>query len=634
MCASIDEVTQSIESSTTAILEFENSIRDIDWEIFDIIHERISDITSEAEFLIELMSNEKLFDDNGKLTGQGASTIALHAMNYNTAMYQSDEYGKEIAELDKQIADDPYDQELINRRRELVELQREAILEAENQKNAIRDLVEEGIELEISALDEKIQKYEEALNSQKDLYEYQKKVEEQTSEIANLQKKLSAYSGDDSEEAKAKVQQLQLELKNAENELAETEMDKLISDTSAMLDNLMTEAELILNQRLDNIDFLLSQVIDGVNAASSLSEEQLANLLASLGEDGTLASALGVEGAIAQAIVNAVGENGSIKNILNKEVTSVGTTLSNAMNDIWSVGEGNAKSVLTMYGNNFQDKLTTTNAVLNDIKADIAAMVDDVDKDAQKKTEENKTSTSEKKDPTKDSSSEKKTPAKDDKKSASSGDGKPKVGDKVKFVSGKYYYDSQGKKPLGSKNQGKEVYITNINTKSWATHPYHISTGKKLGSGDLGWLKLDQLSGYATGKYNFSNDELAWTQEGKKEEYIIRPSDGAILTPVARKGSVLNAQASSNIWNMANSPAEFIKDNLKLDASNVPNNSNVNHSVVQHFDNITFSMPNVHSYNEMLVQMQKDPKFDKLVTAITLDKIAGKSSLAKGKSIR
>lgn len=168
MCAEIDSVTQSIEESTTALLEFDNAIREIDWSVFDLIQERISGVASESEFLIELMSNDKLFDDNGKLTGQGVSTMGLHALNYNAAMYQSDEYGKEIAKLNSQIAEDPYDQELINRRNELIELQRESILEAENQKNAIKDLVEEGINLELDALEEKINLYQESLDSQKD----------------------------------------------------------------------------------------------------------------------------------------------------------------------------------------------------------------------------------------------------------------------------------------------------------------------------------------------------------------------------------------------------------------------------------------------------------------------------------
>ena len=619
-CAAIDEVTQSIESSSTALLEYARAIEEINWSVFDLIQERISDITAESEFLIELMSNDNLFDDKGKLTEQGASTLGLHALNYNTGMYQADEYGAEIAKLDKQIAKDPYDQELINRRRELVELQRESILAAEDEKIAIRDLVEEGINLELDALQELIDKKNEELESEKDLYEYSKKVSEQTENIANIQKQLSAYSSDNSEEAKAKIQELKVSLEEAETELQETEWDRYIDQQSQLLDTLYTDYETILNSRMDNIDFLLQQVIDGINATA--------------GEGGTLTSALGAEGAIAQAIVSAIGENGSVKNILNAEATKVGTTLSSTMNSIWSVGDGNAKSILTTYGTDFQSKLTTTNAVLNSIKVDISRMVDDVDKDAQKKVTANKTATSAKKDPTKTTTTKKSsTTTKKNTTKKSSGDGKAKVGDKVKFVSGQYYYDSQGKKPLGSHNLGKQVYITSINTKDWATHPYHISTGNKLGKGDLGWLKLNQLSGYASGKKRISNGQYAWTQENG-QEYIIRPSDGAILTPVAKGDSILNATASGNIWSMANNPAEFIKDNLGLDNANVPNGANVNNVYSQTIENVTFSMPNVHSYNEMLMQMQKDPKFDKLIKAMTIDQIAGKSSLAKNKSIR
>ena len=621
MCNEIDSVTQAIEESTTALLEYDNAMREIDWSVFDLIQERISAVSEEADFLIELMSSDKLYDDKGKLTGQGAATMGLHAQKYNAYMYQADDYGAEVAELDKQIAKDPYDQELINRRKEILELQREMILNAQQEKEAIRDLVEEGINLELEALQELIDKKNEELESEKDLYEYQKKVKEQTEEIASLEKQMAAYSGDDSEEAKAKVQELKVSLEEAKTELQETEWDKYISDTSALLDDLYNEYELILNQRLDNIDYLLQQVVDGVNA------------------DGAIASALGVDGAIANAIVSAVGENGSINSILNKEATSVGTTLSNAMNNIWSTGEGNAKSILTTYGQGFQDKLTTTNITLDGIKVSVNNMVSALNKEAEKKTTANKTSTSAKKDPTKDASNSAKTNTKTTttnntkttNTTKTTGDGVPKKGDKVKFVSGKYYYDSYGTKPLGSKNQGKEVYITNINKNG--SYPYHISTGKTLGNGDLGWLKLNQISGYASGKKDFLEDEIAWTQENGKE-FIIRPSDGAILTPLAKGDSVLNANASNNIWDMANNPSEFIKDNLNLGNANIPNNSNVNNNVTQNFENVVFSMPNVHSYNELLSQMSKDKDFEKLILSMSVDRLAGKSSLAKGKSIR
>jgi len=614
-CAAIDEVTQAIEEGSTAILEYARAMEEIDWSIFDLIQERISDVTEEADFLIELMSNKKLFDDDGKLTSQGLATMALHAQNYNTNMYAADTYGEEVAKLDAQIAKDPYDQELINRRNELLELQRESILAAEDEKNAIRDMVEEGIELELDALDERIQKYEEALDSQKDLYDYQRKVEESSKNISSLQKQLSSYEGFDDEETKAKVQQLKVELEEAEADLRETEYDKYLSDQTALLDTLYDEYELILNQRLDNVDYLLEQVIESINASA--------------GADSTIVSALGSEGAIAVAVSNNAT---SIKDTLTSEAKNVGVTLSSAMNNIWSTGEGNAKSVLTMYGEDFRTKSTTIITTLNGIKSSVNSMVSSLNKEATTKTKANKTTTSAKKNPTTTSS-----PKKTTKKSTSSGDGKPKIGDRVKYVSGQYYYDSQGKKPLGSHKKGEYVYITNINTKDWATHGYHISTGKKLGSGDLGWLKLNQISGYATGKNNFLNDEVAWTQEDwekKGEEFIVRPSDGAILTPIAKGDSVLTSAASKNIWDMANSPAEFIKDNLNLSATGIPNNSTVQSNYTQHLDKVVFNFPNVKNYEEMLYAMQKDRNFESLIQSMTINPIAGKSSLGKGKSIR
>lgn len=430
-----------------------------------------------------------------------------------------------------------------------------------------------------------------------------------------MQKQLSSYENDNSEETKAKVQELRVSLQEAEADLQETEFDRYITQQEQLLSTLYDEAELILNQRLDNIDYLLEQVILGINAAS--------------GEEGAIATALGSEGAIASALVNALGENGTIKTVLNTEANNVGATVSQSMNNIWSTGDGNAKSVLTMYGQGFQDKQTTTNTVLGNIKTDVAAMVDDVDKNASKKVEAPKTTTSAKKDPVKTNT----TPSATKPANTSSGDGKPKVGDKVTFVSGQYYYSSDGLQPRGSQNLGEQVYITKINTASWATHPYHISTGNKLGKGDLGWLKLNQISGYATGKKNISNSQYAWTQEDGKE-FIIRPSDGAILTPVAKGDSVLNARASGNIWNLANNPAEFIKDNLKLDSSNIPVNANVNNTYTQHIDKVVFDMENVKNYEEMLSAMRKDKNFERLILSMSIDRIAGKSGLAKNKSIR
>ena len=620
MCNEIDGVTQSIEEGKTALIEYDNAIRDIDWQVFDLIQERISDITAEADFLIELMSNKKLFDDKGKFTERGVATVGLHGQNYNTYMYAADEYGKEVDELDKQIAKEPYDQELINRRRELVELQRESILAAEDEKNAIRDLVEEGINIELDALQERIDLHNEELDSMKDLHDYQKKVKEQTEEIASLEKQMAAYSGDDSEEAKQKVQQIKLELENAKDDLAETEYDKLISDSSAMLDELYNEYELILNQRLDNIDFLLEQVINGINAAA--------------GAEGTITSALGAEGAIVAALG---GNTSTIKEALTAEAGKVGATLSTAMNNIWSVGDGNAKSVLTTYGKGFQDKQTTTNTVLNGIKVNIDKMVSNIDKDAQQKVEAPETQPSSVTNPTGNT----------DKGSTNSKPNLPSINTTNKkaitdetlngIAAAIWVYGSKsgwGNNPfrenklsdkLGASNAKKVQQYINSYGASGKLYNFWIKKGKNLDK--------YKYNAFKSGVKDIDEAQFAWTQENGRE-FIVRPSDGAILTPVAKGDSVLTSNASGNIWSMANNPTEFIKDNLNLGTSNVPNNSNVQSNYTQHLDKVVFNFPNVKNYDEMLSAMQKDPNFERLLLSMTIDRIAGKSSLAKGKSIR
>lgn len=616
-CAAIDEVTRAIEEANTSIIEYNNSIRDIDWQIFDIMQERISGVTAEADFLIELMSNKKLFDDDGKLTSQGLATMGLHTQNYNTHMYQADTYGEEVSKLNGQIAKDPYNQELINRRNELLELQRESILAAEGEKDAIRDMVEEGINLELDALQERIDLHNEELDSMKDLYDYQKRVEESSKNIASLRKQLSAYEGFDDEETRAKVQELKVSLEEAEADLKETEYDKYISDQQALLDTLYNEYELILNTRLDNVDYLLESVIDSINIASSA--------------EGVIATALGSDGAISMAISNNAT---AIKETLTSESNKVGMTLSSAMNNIWSVGEGNAKSVLTMYGDDFKTKSATIITTLNGIKADIAAMVDDVDKDAKKKVDESKTQTSSVANPTKNNKVNDKQPKQPQKPA------NPEVtDDTIKGIAAAIWI--YGKDSGWGNNPFRESKLTN---KIGASNAKKVQdyVNMRGANGDLYdfWIKkgknLDKYkySAFKFGAKDIDATQLAWTQEGGKKEFIIRPSDGAILTPIAKGDSVLTSAASSNIWDMANSPAEFIKDNLGIGVTSVPNNSNVNNNYTQHFENVTFSMPNVHGYSELLAEMQKDKNFEKLILSMSIDRIAGKSSLAKGKSIR
>lgn len=582
---SIDEVTLSIAESQTQIKEWNQTIQQLSWETFDLLQDKISAVTEESDFLIELMSNDKLHDDNGKLTDEGSATMGLHGQNYNTYMYQADLVAKEAERLEKQMSADGYDTELEERYREMISLQQEYILNAEDEKNAIRDLVSDGIELELDALQELIDKKNEELESERDLYEYQKKVLEQTKEISSLEKQIASYSGDDSEEAKAKIQELKVSLEEAKADLEETEYDKYISDQSAMLDELYLEYETILNARLDNLDALVEQVVAQINM------------------DAT-----------------------SINTTLSEKADSVGYKLSDSMTTIWDTNSTKINSVITTYGEKFTSAQTTTNNALNTINSNLQKMITQLNSMAKTNTKSASTSSAAN---SKEANAKKKTTTVTTKKPAATTN-TPKsitVGGMVN-ASGAQIYDyagdTSGERQLYRNDPKYKVLRTDGN---WIQVRWH-----KLSSGVTGWFKKSDVSAYKTGKRNFSGDEIAWTQDGGKE-FIVRPSDGAILTPIAKGDSVLNANASSNIWNMANTPSEFIRDNLNLGNTNIPNNSNVNNNITQNV-NANLNFPNVKNYEEMLISLSRDPKFQKLVDAMTTDQYLGKSSLAKGKAIR
>lgn len=235
---SINDVEKALLDANTALVEYQNSMRQVSWDLFDKTEEYISKLTSESDFLIDLLDNKDLFDDNGNFTNEGLATQGLHAVNYNTYMQQANDYAKELLSINQQLANDPYNVDLIDRRNELLELQQEAISNAESEKDAIKDLISEGYDKMLEALQDLIDKRKEALQAEKDLYDYQKQISEQTKTIAEYQKQLQAYEGDDSEEAKAKKQQIKTNLEEAQQDLQDTEYDKWLSDQEAMLDNL------------------------------------------------------------------------------------------------------------------------------------------------------------------------------------------------------------------------------------------------------------------------------------------------------------------------------------------------------------------------------------------------------------
>lgn len=582
MVNSIDDVTKSIEECNTSLLEYQKNLRELDWQIFDLIQDKISKVADESEFLINLMSNKKLYEDNGQLTDEGMASMGQYGVKYNVYMAQADKYAKKIKELQADLAKDPYNQDIANQLQEYIEAQQEAILNAEDMKNSIKDMVSDGIDKELDSLQNLIDKRNDALDAAKDLYDYQKKVKEQTKDIASLEKQMAAYQGDASEETKAKIQQIKVDLEEAKSDLEETEYEQYISDQQKMLDDLYTDYETILNQRLDDIDALMADMISEINNNAS-----------------------------------------TIGATIESQADKVGYTLSESMNTIWLSGNGSISNVITMYGTKFDTALTTTNTALGYINTNIQNMIAQLNKIAGTKIKAAGASSAATEKP-------KPTPAP---APAPQPQQKPQpkqvtVGGMINAGGARIYADSYGNGG-GRQTFGNDPIYTVLQERNG----YVLTRWHKLSSGYTGWFKKSDVSAYALGAKNIRNNEMAWTQENGSE-MIMRPSDGAILTPLAKNDSVLTSAASSNIWNMANNPSDFIKDNLDFDKIDTGANVGNKTTYTQNLDKVVFNLPNVKNYDELLKSMQHDKNFERLIMSMTIDPIVGKSSLAKGKAIR
>lgn len=196
MQAGIDAARESLYNTNIEIAKLQNSMRQLDWDKFDLQQDMYSQFNDEADFLINLMGFTDLYDKKGNLTDAGIATMGLHNLNVTISKDKAEEYSKQIAEIDKQLEEKPYDLDLLQRRQELVKLRRESIISMENEQKAMVSLVENGIKAELSSLKELIDTYSDALDAQKDLYDYQSQIADKSKDIATIQKQLSAYAND------------------------------------------------------------------------------------------------------------------------------------------------------------------------------------------------------------------------------------------------------------------------------------------------------------------------------------------------------------------------------------------------------------------------------------------------------
>lgn len=275
---------RNIEQMNTDIANTAKQIREAKYALDEFTQTRIDERNNEAEFYKTIMGYKDSFDKNGNITGEGLGTLTSDVFEIQNNMAKVEEYKKSLADLDAQYkrGDMGYE-EFITKNQSLTESMRDAESQVYSLKDAIKSLIEDGLNKQLDALNELIEKYKKTLDSAKDLREYNKNIAEQTKNITTIQKQLAALNGDTSEEGRARIQKLQVSLKDAKEQLEDTEYDKRMSDIENILTDLTDDFQDFIDDQMDHIDGLVDKIITAITVNSGVSGEKIIELAKQLG---------------------------------------------------------------------------------------------------------------------------------------------------------------------------------------------------------------------------------------------------------------------------------------------------------------------------------------------------------------
>ena len=289
----IQECANAISDCVKESYDLNNAINQLHFDLFDDVAESIDRIITEQEFLQGLFAHENLTDDKtGDFTGAGLAKLGSLSASYYAAKEKAERDAgllkdlQNVRENGKQ-ADGSYKlgdwefnslDDLQAKIDEVYTKWQDDIKETYNLESDIADLMKEKYQAELDMLQELIDAKKKALDAEKDLHDYQQSIQEKSKDITILQKQISAYSGDTSQEGLAKLQKLQVQLSEKENDLRETEYDRYISDQQDMLDKLYQEYEELMTKKLDDFYELVKEGLTTANEKTAVIESFLSGI--------------------------------------------------------------------------------------------------------------------------------------------------------------------------------------------------------------------------------------------------------------------------------------------------------------------------------------------------------------------
>ena len=588
----IASLDSEVYSSLETIEDLRNKVFESEFFHFNKDIDKLDEFSSELDNLRKLLNDDAFIDKKGVLTAEGAANITLVAQSITNAKQKIADYTTGIKKLDGMLKSGLIStEEYEEKQKEFLSAIRDSSIEVDSLKDSLIDLYTNQMKKENDYLQDSITLRKKARQSMKEYYDYADSINDKSKDVNALQAQIKALEGVSNPQAMAEYKRLQAQLKdsqkdlnktkkNHENDLINQGYDGMSDDLNKHLEDTLYEITMnsdkqqeIVSQMLNNIVGMYGEAYDKIGQIISDSglvgsgnlNNTVNNIGSSAGASSIVNGANKPQGSVSSSnTANSIntnniaggGNNASIENSIGQEISTSNRKVAEVKLSKSSLAlqEGQSGTLsVTVRPNDAKNKgmkwvssnasvATVNNGTVRGIKAG-SATISATTVDGSGITVTCGVTVKEKPKPAP------KPPATNNN---NGGDGVARVGDRVQFVEGKYFNDSYGKSPNGSRYMGQYVYITKINSKG--SKPYHISTGGSLGQGDLGWLTLQQLRGYYTGTRNASSglariDDTSGGNLALGSEAIV--TKHGVLRQMNAGDTVFNAEQVKTLYNFS-----------------------------------------------------------------------------------
>ena len=670
------EEIQKLDESTLDLLkdneDLKNSIYSLRIKNLEDAIKGYDDLETELKGFRDLLNDDAFLDKKGGITDEGLAQITLLSQSIGNAKQKISDLTTGLQKV-KELYDNgvislkEYNEKSAEYRKEL----QSSTSDVKSYQKSLTDLYQNALKTEVDAIQKVISKRKEATQAKEEYYSYDRKIREQTNDVNALKSQIAALEGVNDAATLAKKKKLEEQLRSSEQTLDDTKRDhrnELISEgfqkMSDDLNQMLEDTEYEISHNADKQNEIIQSMLNKQVGMYQEAYSKINSIIKNTGWVGSndfnnnqskMSSQTGAQNQASNASqsqqtanskpsssasgtdTSGIKDNSSENNKITENIMKPENTTNRLVAELKvskssvSIEEGKSTSVTTKirpndaankklsWKSSNESVATVSNGTISGKKPGSCQItVSTTDGSGISKT-------------IAVTVTKKPDPPKPVIPSNKGGDGVPRVGDVVTF-NGKYFYDSWGKRPAGSLYSGVKngVVIDNFSSRDYggsARYTGDLKVHIKSADGrygDLGWVRLSQISGYAKGTPGVDRDQIAIVDEEGRELQIpngkggritkLEKGTGVIPHTATEKLMALSEQLDNNGNMVINGRTieEYVNDMANMQSIAVPDFSDVTASVVSQLESKSMGNVMVENHYDSLLTVEGNVDKDAL----------------------